>query len=552
MTDNGRPLLQDDVVSLREVTLADARALYRWRSDPRSRDCFRATTLGSYESHLRFVQRHLASDSRDRWFVIEAEGRPVGSIALYDFAEDSRSAEWGRLVVDPDLRGRGYGRRALELLIDLARKLGLDRLRCEVLVGNTRAEGLYRSLGFVETRRESVAGRHFQHLHLALGDAMSNPIHLFVPSFRTDEVLEEIRTCLERGWTGLGFKTVELEKAWQDYSGFEHAHFMNSASAGLHLAVKLLKLKHGWQDGDEVISTPLTFVSTNHAIAYENLRPVFADVDDFLCLDPESVAARIGPRTRAVCFVGMGGNPGQYDAVRKLCDKHGLALILDAAHMAGTWIDGPDGRRHAGHDADATVFSFQAVKNLPTADSGMLCFRDAGMDADARKWAWLGINKDTYTRTVAGGRYTWLYDVEHVGYKYHGNSIMAAMGLVGLRYLERDNATRRGLADAYDAHLADCTGVLRVPMAPHCVPSRHLYQVRVADRDEVLLRLHAQDVYPGVHYRDNTLYRMYADQSDTCPRARLASDELISLPMHLRLQPHEVERVAAALRKALA
>jgi dTDP-4-amino-4,6-dideoxygalactose transaminase len=375
---------------------------------------------------------------------------------------------------------------------------------------------------------------------------MSDPIHLFVPTFRIDEVLAEIRECLEKGWTGLGFKTVAFEQAWRDYSGLPHAHFLGSATAGLHLAFRLLKEHGGWKDGDEVITTPLTFVSTNHAILYESLRPVFADVDEHLCLDPAQVAARITPRTRAVCFVGMGGNPGRYGEVRALCAERGLKLVLDAAHMTGTWI----GDRHAGHDADVSVFSFQAVKNLPTADSGMICFAGAELDAEVRKWTWLGINKDTYTRTVSDAAYKWLYDVEHVGFKYHGNSIMAAMGLVALRYVEEDNDHRRQVAAWYDEALAGARAVERVPIAAGCIPSRHLYQVMVDRRDDVMVALNTAGIYPGVHYRDNTAYRMYAEAEGTCPRAHRASDRIISLPMHLRLGRAEVARVASALRAA--
>ena len=375
---------------------------------------------------------------------------------------------------------------------------------------------------------------------------MSDPIHLFVPTFRVDEVLGEIRECLEKGWTGLGYKTVAFEKAWLEYTRLPHAHFLGSASAGLHLAFRLFKDRDGWRDGDEVITTPLTFVSTNHAILYEGLKPVFADVDEYLCLDPRSVAERITPRTRAVCFVGLGGNPGRLSEIRALCAERGLRLVLDAAHMTGTWSDG----RHAGAGADVSVFSFQAVKNLPTADSGMICFADAGLDAEVRKWTWLGINKDTYTRTVSDAAYKWLYDVEHVGFKYHGNSIMAAMGLVALRHLEEDNAFRRQLAEWYDEDLAEAAGVERVPMAPGCTPSRHLYQVMLDGRDQAMLALNAAAIYPGVHYRDNTAYRMYADGAGTCPRAARASARLISLPMHLRLARADVARVAAALAAA--
>ena len=253
----------------------------------------------------------------------------------------------------------------------------------------------------------------------------------------------------------------------------------------------------------------------------------------------------MGPRTRAVMFVGFGGSPGRYAEVRALCRERGVKLILDAAHMAGTWL----GDRHAGADADVSVFSFQAVKNLPTADSGMICFSDAGLDEEVRKWSWMGINKDTYARTLSSGAYKWLYDVEHVGFKYHGNSIMAAMALVGLRYLEEDNAFRRGLCRRYDEGLSGAAGVERVPEVPGCTPSRHLYQVLVDRRDETMVRLNESGIFPGVHYRDNTLYRMYADAAGTCPRARRASERLISLPLHLRLTEADVDRMAAALRR---
>src|SRR4051794_21531508 len=112
------------------------------------------------------------------------------------------------------------------------------------------------------------------------------PIQLFVPTFDVEGCLAEIRECLEVGWTGLGFKTVKFEEAWKAYTGLAHAHFLGSNTAGLHLAIKILKDELGWSDGDEIISTPLTFVSTNHVIVHEGLKPVFADIDETLCLSP--------------------------------------------------------------------------------------------------------------------------------------------------------------------------------------------------------------------------------------------------------------------------
>jgi dTDP-4-amino-4,6-dideoxygalactose transaminase len=361
---------------------------------------------------------------------------------------------------------------------------------------------------------------------------------LFVPKFRVDECLEHIKECLEKGWTGMGFKTVEIEKEWKKYTDLPHAHFLSSATAGLHLAFEVLKRKHNWNDGDEVISASLTFISTNHAIKYAGLEPVFADVDQYLCLDPQSIEEKITDKTKAVVFVGLGGNTGQLEAVAKLCKDKGLALILDAAHMAGSRFEG----KHVGYNADVTVFSYQAVKNMPTADSGMICFQDPEDDALARKLTWLGINKDTYARTAAQGAYKWKYDVEDLGFKYHGNSIMAGMALVALKYLDNDNSYRRQLASWYRAELSNIEGLEIVPIAPGCESSTHLLQIRVKNRDELLVKLNENDVYPGVHYTDNSEYKMY-EHCGRCERALKASDEIISLPMHMGVSKIDVENI---------
>ena len=369
-------------------------------------------------------------------------------------------------------------------------------------------------------------------------------IQVLKPKYRVDECLEAIRECLEIGWTGLGFKTVEFEKAWKEYTGLPNAYFVNSATAGLHLAVKILKDTYGWEGGDEIITTPLTFVSTNHAIVYEGLYPAFADVNaDTLCLDPASVEAKITPRTKAVMYVGVGGNPGQLREIHALCKKHNLKLILDAAHMAGTDL-------HI--TPDVTVYSFQAVKNLPTADSGMVCFADSEFDAKARKLGWLGIDKDTYLRSNMQGDYKWKYDVPEVGFKYHGNSIMAAIGLVQLKYLDADNNVRNRLFDRYRFELAGTSAQIRM-IDPHegepIQLATHLCQVVVENRDEVITELNKRDICPGVHYIDNTHYRMYRYGMNTCPVAHELSNKLLTLPLHLGISDDDVTRVATALKE---
>lgn len=370
-------------------------------------------------------------------------------------------------------------------------------------------------------------------------------VQIFAPQFHVEECLDEIRECLVSGWTGLGYKTVAFEEAWKKYSKLNNAHFVNSNTSGLQLALAVFKRRFGWRDGDEVISTPFTFIATNHAILHAGLQPVFADIDDSLCLDPDSILARLTPRTRAVMFVGIGGNTGQYERVAGLCRQHGLALILDAAHMAGTRLHGDP----VGREADAVVFSFHSVKNLPTADSGMICFARAEDDALARKLSWLGINKDTYSRTLERGTYRWQYDVEDVGFKFHGNSIMASIGLVQLRYLDGDNASRRALASLYRSLLEGDGRIGLVPTGAGCESSSHLFQIRVRNRDDLMVALNEHDVWPGVHYRDNTEYPMYAAGRDRCPRASAASREVISLPLHLQLTHGDIVQVTDLVKR---
>ncbi len=369
-------------------------------------------------------------------------------------------------------------------------------------------------------------------------------IQLFVPKFDVDACLDEIRECLEKGWTGMGFKTVEIEERWKEYTGLENAYYLNSSTSGLYMACDLFKAELGWDEDSEIITTPLTFITTNHAIMQAGLKPVFADVDDTLCLSPDSIREKITPNTKAVMYVGMGGNTGHYDEVAAICKENNLILILDAAHMAGTRLRG----EIPGKEADVVVYSFQAVKNLPTADSGMICFKDKKFDEIARKYAWLGINKDTYARTGAGGNYKWKYDVEYVGHKYHGNSVIASIALVQLKHLDEDNAKRNCIAKMYSEAFApykDKIGTVTIP--EDCQTSRHLFQIIVEDRDELLTFLNSKDIFPGVHYIDNTNYRMYSYAQGTCPNAEYYSNHILSLPLHLNLTDEDVSTVIDAV-----
>jgi len=365
-------------------------------------------------------------------------------------------------------------------------------------------------------------------------------IQLFKPIYRVDETLASIRETLEQSWTGIGGKCYEFEEAWKAYTKLPNAHFLNSATSALQLAVEICSRNEGVRD---IVSTPMTFIATNHAISNVLTEyPLFADIDDSLCMSIEDLE-RVADTYRidAVMFVAMGGNYGSLEDVAEFCRDKGLMLILDASHAAGTWmLDHKNGGyRHIGHEADFTIFSFQAVKNLSCGDGGMLCCKDPEDDKLARKLSWLGISKPT------GLRNSWDYEVETLGYKYHGNAVAAAIGLVGLKHLEEDNLVRQNVRYAYNLGLRGDIGIVQHPHRT----SSHLYQIRVhpLKRNKLIQFAVEEGIQLGVHYRTNTDYEMYDYGRECCPNANMISKELISLPMGTHLSKNDINKVIGVI-----
>ena len=270
------------------------------------------------------------------------------------------------------------------------------------------------------------------------------------------------------------------------------------------------------------------------------MKSVFADVDEYLCIDPEDVESKITDKTRAVIFVGYGGRVGQLEKIIEICKKHNLKLILDAAHMSGTKVNGVCPGTWDG--VDVTVYSYQAVKNLATGDSGMICWADEKSAELTRMLAWCGINKDTYARSNKG-TYAWKYDVDYVGYKYNGNAIMAAIALTQLKYLDEENARRREIVAMYNEGFKNNSKIKIVP-APYAEEwAYHLYELIVPDREELLNKLADKGINCGVHYRDNTEYSVFAYGDGQAPKAREISQHLITMPLHMWLTDDDVKLI---------
>ena len=370
-------------------------------------------------------------------------------------------------------------------------------------------------------------------------------IQLFHPKYETEEILAELRPVFNSGWTGTGPKCHEFEKAWSEYvQEFRKAMtsvFVSSATAALQIALRLLDLPKG----SKVATTPITFVSTNAVILYEGLEPVFCDVDHSGSLQMMSVRKAIEDGAKAVLWVHYGGSVSKefYGLMAWLNATRGdtVTVIEDCAHAAGASYE--DGTRVGSRADTISCFSFHSVKNLPVFDGGMISVGYQAHLERARKLSWLGIDKNTFARTANAGNevYKWLYDVPELGWKFNGNDVAATVALVQLRHLDRDNAFRRQINRWYSRSLA--------LLEHEDGSSHHLAAIGFnsqEERDKVMSSLNANGVAPGVHYRPNFEFPVFAPfyRQGQCPNAEQFAKTVISLPNHLRLTRGDVDFIS--------
>jgi perosamine synthetase len=363
-------------------------------------------------------------------------------------------------------------------------------------------------------------------------------IPVFRPSYGQAE-FEAVREVMASGWVGLGPRTAEFEQRFAAYMGVRHAIALNSGTAALHLAMLAANL-----EGAEVITTPLSFISTNHAILYVRATPVFADVEaESVNIDPESVRRLITGRTRAIVCMHYGGRPCKMEALEALAREHDLALIEDAAHACG----GEHRGRKLGTIGRFGCYSFHAVKNLATGEGGMIVTGDDAAAARLRKLRWLGISKDTWSRETQQ-HYSWYYDVEEVGFKYHLNDILAAIGLVQLARLDEMNARRAAWARRYDEALAGLPWIEPPVAEPDSKPSWHNYAVQTDHRDDLNTFLADRGISTGVHYIPNNHYEMYRKCRGPTPVSDRIWKRLLTLPLYPDLTEEDFGRIVTALR----
>lgn len=378
----------------------------------------------------------------------------------------------------------------------------------------------------------------------------SNKIDFYRPPLGKAEQAA-IAGALERGWLTSGPECARFEEEMCAFLGVKHALAVSSGTAALHLGL----LAAGIGPGDEVITTPYTFVATVEAIAYCGAQPVFADIEPGrYTIDPEQIARKITARTKAILPVGIGGLPCRSDVIRRIARRHKVKVIEDGAHTLGATVKGtPIGRW-----ADATAFSFYSTKNLCIGEGGMVVTDYTAWYKKMRILSRHGISKGTWDRY---GNRGWAYDVTEQGYKYNMSDLLAAIGRVQLKRFAQLQKKRQRVDRWYRALAGDIAGVSFLEPAPGAGTAYHLLMVRLTDpgliklRDKILAALTGRGIGISVHFIPLHLMthiaRRYGLKAGDFPEAEAAYRATMSLPFYPEMTKNEVRCVTDTLREVL-
>ncbi|MBI2542881.1 MAG: DegT/DnrJ/EryC1/StrS family aminotransferase [Candidatus Aenigmarchaeota archaeon] len=371
-------------------------------------------------------------------------------------------------------------------------------------------------------------------------------IPLFKPWVGKEEI-EAVAEVINSGWLGVGPKTQEFEEKFAEYVGADYAIAVNSGTAALDIAIKALGIKSG-----EILVPSLTFAATANVALYNNAKPVFVDIDeDTNCMSIEDAKRKFTEDTKAIIPVHYGGHPCDMDEFIEFAQRKEIPIIEDAAHAAGAEYNG----KKIGSVSDITCFSFHPVKNMATGDGGMVTTNDEKVYQAVKKLRWFCINKSTFER-AENKKYSWYYEIDGLGYKYHMNDITAAIGLVQLKKLDKANELRRNISSRYMKAFSDL-GWVKLPVEkPNVKSSWHMFVPKVKNRDGLIEHLGNNGISAGVHYLPVHMHPYFEglikegriNRPDT-PVTDTVWKNIITLPLFPGLADAELEKIVASVRE---
>lgn len=373
------------------------------------------------------------------------------------------------------------------------------------------------------------------------------------PTIEDDEI-NEVVDSLKSGWITTGPKVKRFEDAFKAYVGAPYAVPLSSATAGLHLALLALQL----QEGDEVITTPMTFASTVSMIILCGATPVLVDIEPgTLNIDAGKIREKITAKTRAVVPVHFAGQPCDMDAIFALAKEFNLTVIEDAAHAAGTEYKG----KRIGSFDTISIFSFHPNKNITTGEGGMLCTTDEALAEEVSLLKFHGMSREAWKRFSATGNPN--YEILLPGFKYNMMDIQAALGIHQLPKLDGFIAKRTEIAEFYNAAFADVAELAGPTYAPYKQRHAwHLYTplIRIeqltVDRDQFMAELKKLNIGTGLHYKAIHHHPYYRDTlqipAGAFPNADYASDRILSLPLFPKMTMDDARDVVEAVKEVIA
>ncbi|MDR0477027.1 MAG: UDP-4-amino-4-deoxy-L-arabinose aminotransferase [Desulfobulbaceae bacterium] len=372
------------------------------------------------------------------------------------------------------------------------------------------------------------------------------------PSISEAEI-EAVAEVLRSGWITTGAKAAAFEQAFANYCQAQDAVALNSATAGMHLALVAM----GIGPGDEVITPSLTWVSTVNLLQLCGATPVFADIDrDTLMVSRQTVEPLISERTRLIIPVHFAGAAVDLEPLRQMAAARHIPLLEDAAHAAGTEYQGEKiGQR------GTAIFSFHPIKNMTCGEGGMFCSDDAALLEHIRRLKFHGLGVDAFDRNMQGRSPQ--AEVQEPGFKYNLTDMAAALGLGQLSRLDAFIAKRTALAERYLTLLADVPEVL--PLISPAYPMRHswhLFVVRIdtenagMERQQFMAELKKRNIGTGIHFKAVHQQRYYRETL-RLPAGVLAntewnSDRLCSLPLFPDMHLGDVDDVVRVTKEVLA
>lgn len=373
----------------------------------------------------------------------------------------------------------------------------------------------------------------------------------FLPFTRPHVSEDEIASVVEvlrSGWITNGPKNTEFEAKMCEYTGSEQAVALTSATAGMHLLLASMDIG----PGDEVITPSLTWVSTANMIELRGAKPVFAEIDKgTMLVTPETVKGCITPRTKLIIPVHYAGAPADLDGIKKIAGD--IPVIEDAAHALGTFYKG----RHIACGGTA-IYSFHAIKNITTAEGGMLLTDDEELANNIRQLKFHGLGVDAFDRENKGRSPQ--AEVIVPGYKYNMTDISAAIGIGQLARIAEINGARKKLAEHYLELLKDVDEVLPLEFPDYPFEHAwHLFVVRLdsdkMSRDDFMAKLKEQNIGTGLHFRAIHLQKYYREkydyQAEVLPNTEWNSERICSLPLFPAMSEKDVEDVVEAIKIVL-